>query len=132
MPRRTLAVLLVAVTLASAACSDAGTGDTGGNGAAVVGPFNGPSITVQAIGLQMEPDSITMPSGKQLRIILDNQDTGVPHDIRVFQGDTEFGKSAVVTGPGLTEVRFGPLKPARYTFACTIHPAMAGTLLITP
>jgi plastocyanin len=127
--------LVVALALAFAGCSSGdtpGTGDAGGNGATAVGPFNGSTITVQAIDIQFEPDTITMLSGQPLRIVLDNQDAGVPHDIHVFQGDTDYGTSTIVTGPGLTEIRFGPLSPARYTFACTIHPDMAGTLVVTP
>jgi plastocyanin len=127
--------LAVALAVAFAGCSSgdtAGTGNTGGDGATAVGPFSGATVTVQAIDVQFEPDTITMPSGQPLRIVLDNQDAGVPHDVHVFQGDTDYGKSTIVTGPGLTELRFGPLPPARYTFACTIHPDMAGTLIVTP
>ena len=134
-PARRALALSVALVFALGACSSAGspgTGDTGGAGATAVGPFDGVTITVQAADMQLEPDTITMPAGRPLRIVLDNQDPGVPHDIHVFQGDIELGTSPVVIGPGLTEVRFGPLTAARYTFACTIHPDMAGTLIVTP
>lgn len=133
MRRRTPAVLLLVVALASGACSSSsGTGDAGGNGASAVGPFDGASVTVQAVGLQFEPTIVTLPSGKPLRIVLDNQDAGVPHDIHVLQGDTDLGKSSIVTGPGLTAVTFGPLQPARYAFECTIHPQMDGEIVVTP
>jgi plastocyanin len=37
-----------------------------------------------------------------------------------------------VSGPATTEVRFGPLAPARYQFTCEVHPNMLGTLIVTP
>jgi plastocyanin len=131
---RTLA-LVVALALALAGCSSGdgpGTGDAGGNGASAVGPFDGASVTVVAVGLQFQPAIVTLPSGRPLRIVLDNQDAGVPHDIHVFQGDTDYGKSAIVTGPGLAAVTFGPLAAARYSFECTIHPDMNGEIVVTP
>jgi len=132
MRRRTPAALLAAVALAVAACSAPGTGDAGGNGAVAIGPFDGASITVEAVNLQFEPSIVTMPSGRPLRLVLDNKDAGVPHDIHVFQGDTDYGVSSIVIGPGLTEVRFGPLTAARYSFECTIHPEMDGEIVVTP
>jgi plastocyanin len=132
MRRRTPAALFLAVALAVVACSGPGTGDTGGNGAAAIGPFDGASITVEAVNLQFEPAIATMPSGRPLRLVLDNKDAGVPHDIHVFQGDTDYGTSSIVIGPGLTEVRFGPLTAARYSFQCTVHPDMKGEIIVTP
>jgi plastocyanin len=93
--------------------------------------FAGAQATVTAVNITFKPAEVTLPSGTPLRIVLDNRDSGVPHDIRVFQGDHEIARSPVVTGPALTEVRFGPLAPGRYQFQCTIHPSMIGTLIIT-
>ncbi len=94
------------------------------------GPFGGPSATVRAVSVSYDPGEISLPGGVQVRIVLDNQDSGVPHDVRVIQGDRVFGTSPVVTGPATTEVRFGPLTPARYQYVCTVHPNMIGTLVI--
>ncbi len=93
--------------------------------------FDGAQATIRAVNVSFDPAEVTLPAGTPLRIILDNQDSGVPHDIRVFQGDHEFARSPTVTGPAQTEVRFGPLPPGRYQFGCTIHPNMLGTLIIS-
>lgn len=95
-------------------------------------PFIGKGAVVQAINVTFEPVEITLPTGAPLRIVLDNRDTGVPHDVKVFQGDTNIAQSPVVTGPATTEVRFGPLAPARYQFMCTVHPTMLGSVIVTP
>ncbi len=96
-----------------------------------VAPFVGKGAAVQAINVTFDPMEITLPTGVPLRIVLDNRDSGVPHDVKVFQGDTSIAQSPVVTGPATTEVRFGPLAPARYQFTCTVHPNMLGTLIVT-
>jgi plastocyanin len=128
MPRRAglIAALPLALTVLAAGCS--GTGGAGG----VSASFDGATATLEAVNIQFEPDTLTLPAGQPLRIVLDNRDAGVPHDVHVFQGDTDIATSPVVTGPGQTEVRFGPLAPDRYTFQCTIHPDMIGTVIVTP
>ena len=95
-------------------------------------PFVGQTADVRAVNIEFEPVELTLPAGPSLRIVLDNQDSGVPHNVKVLAGDREIAKSPVVTGPATTEVRFGPLPPARYQFICEIHPNMLGTLTVTP
>lgn len=115
-----LAMLLMLVT---AACAQAQPVDVDPN-------FDGAQATVRAASIAFDPSEITLPAGTPLRIILDNQDSGVAHDIRVANGDQEIAVSPTVTGPAQTEVRFGPLEPGTYQLTCTIHPSMKATLTI--
>jgi len=124
MRRPILAVLAAVLGVALWGC--------GGGSSATVGPFSGAEVTVQAINIAFEPGEVQLPAGTPLRIVLDNRDAGVPHDIRVTDGDRVLGQSPTVTGPGETEVRFGPLSPGTYRFACAVHPSMTGTLTVTP
>jgi plastocyanin len=41
----------------------------------------------------------------------------------VFKGD-------VVTGPVTTDYQVGPLGAGAYTFVCSVHPNMTGTLTV--
>lgn len=118
-----MGLLAVALVLALGAC--------GGGPAATIGPFSGAEATVRAVNIQFETTAIELPAGQPLRLVLDNQDAGVPHDVSIRQGGQELARSAIVSGPAMTEVRFGPLEPGSYQFACTVHPAMTGTLTIT-
>lgn len=119
------AALLLGLSVLVAGC---------GSGAAI-GPdasFAGADATIEAVDIQFEPDTVTLPAGQPLRLLLDNRDAGVPHDLHVFRGDQDVGTSPTIIGPGLTEVRFGPLTPGNYQFQCQIHPDMIGTLVVTP
>lgn len=104
-----------------------------GGAAATVDPsFAGGTVTIRAANIAFETTQVTLPAGQPLRIILDNADAGVPHDIAISGNGSEVARSAIVTGPAQTEVRFGPLTAGTYSFHCTVHPAMTGTLTITP
>jgi plastocyanin len=123
--RRPRASLLAASLLVSVALA--------GCGPAAPDPsrtFDGASLTIDARGLAFDPDIVTMPAGQPLRLVLNNHDEGVGHNLHVFQGDTEFGKSATVIGPGLAAVELPALPPGSYEFGCTIHPDMVGTLVV--
>ncbi len=117
-------MVFVVVGLTAAAC--------GSTGPAVDPSFAGAEATVRAVNLGFAPAQITLPAGTPLRIILDNADSGVPHNLAVTRDGAELAKGAVVSGPGRAETRFGPLTAGSYTFACEVHPNMTGTLTITP
>ena len=120
-----LLVAALALALVLAGC--------GGPSDATVDPsFDGGSATIEAVGLQFTDAIVNLPTGVPLRLVLDNKDAGVPHNLRVFMGDTDYAKSVTVTGPGLAEVRFGPLPAGRYQFQCEVHPAMLGTVVVGP
>lgn len=112
------------IGLAAAACGSAGS--------AVDPSFAGAEATVRAVNLAFEPTQITLPSGTPLRIILDNADSGVPHNLAVTRDGAEIAKGPIISGPGRAETRFGPLATGSYAFVCDVHPNMTGTLTITP
>jgi plastocyanin len=121
---RLFAALALASSVALASC--------GSSGPDPQAPFAGATLTIQARDLTFAPDIATAPAGTPLRVILDNKDVGVPHNLRVFQGETEIGKTSSVEGPGLIAVELPALAPGRYQFECTIHPSMIGTIIVAP
>jgi plastocyanin len=119
---RRLAALTVALGVLAAGCGPAGPDP--------LASFAGASLTIQARDLTFAPDIATAPANVPLRLILDNKDVGVPHNLHVFQGATDLGKSPTIAGPGLAAIELPALAPGRYQFECTIHPEMIGTIIV--
>lgn len=90
------------------------------------------TATIVARNIAFEPTALAMTSGTPLRIVLENDDAGVPHNVVVRGGGEDIAKSEIVTGVARTELSFGPLPAGSYTFLCEVHPNMTGTLTIGP
>jgi plastocyanin len=60
-----------------------------------------------------------------------NDDPGVPHNVEIKDGSgAEVFKGEIITGPAEASYAVPPLKAGSYTFACTVHPNMTGTLTV--
>ena len=125
--RATRTVLLaLVVALPAAACTEAERQE------AVQAVVPAATTTISARNVAFEPTSVAMQSGVALRLVLQNDDAGIPHNILVRGGGTDIAKSEIVTGVARTELSFGPLPPGDYQFLCEVHPNMTGTLAIGP
>ena len=90
-------------------------------------PATGPqSLFITAQNLKFAPTSLAATSGSNVTITLTNQDNLVPHNISV----TGLGTSATCSGPCNVAVSFVAPAPGNYGFICTVHPYMAGTLVV--
>ena len=60
-----------------------------------------------------------------------NKDAGTPHNIEIkdASGNIAF-KGDIITGPTTTTYDVPALKAGSYTFSCTVHPNMTGTLTV--
>jgi plastocyanin len=130
MRRPHRAAFLLAASLLVVACGPAGPSA----GAAVVGPSDAPgALTVIALDIAFEPAALSAPAGVPLAITFDNQDAGIPHNVRLL-GDAGFSttlvESEIVTGPATQLVAIPGLVPGRYRFDCTIHPNMTAELTV--
>jgi plastocyanin len=98
------------------------------------GASGGPSLpaadaSVTASGIAWVETSLTVPAGKPFTLAFDNQDAGTPHDVVIkdaggqalFQGD-------VVTGPKVVVYDVPAIPKGSYTFVCSIHPNMTGSV----
>ena len=127
-PRRAIRSLLVmfVVALPAAACTEAERQD------AVQAVVPAATTTITARNLEFEQTTVAMKAGVPLRLVLQNEDAGIPHNILVRGGGTDIGKTEIVTGIARTELSFGPLPPGEYAFLCEVHPNMAGTITVAP
>jgi mono/diheme cytochrome c family protein/plastocyanin len=89
----------------------------------------GTTVEIVALGIAFTTTSVEVPAGQPFTIRFDNQDAGVPHDvdIRDESGAVVFD-SPVENGPGVREFQVPALEAGTYTFFCSVHVNMTGTL----
>jgi hypothetical protein len=114
---------------ANAAPPGASGAPVGGEGSAPPAPGVEAQVVVTARNVEWVETALSAPADAPFTLALDNQDQGVPHDVAIRDaGGADVYKTEIVTGPQ-TVVYDVPAVPAgAYTFVCTVHPGMTGTL----
>jgi cytochrome c oxidase subunit 2 len=85
------------------------------------------TIQVAAVpSLQFDTDTIEAPAGEAFCIEFTNDDAA-PHDIGIVE--TDYNGEDVAPGESITYV-IPAMEAGEYTFYCTIHPTMTGTLSV--
>ena len=72
---------------------------------------------------------MTAPADADFTLSSDNQDAGIPHDVQVKDatGAIMF-KTDVFPGAAKRDYTVPALAAGEYSFACSVHPNMTGTL----
>jgi plastocyanin len=116
-----------------AASGDAG-GGTGGDGGTAApdtpaATLPAADVTVTAEGIAYLEKEITVPADQPFTIAFDNRDADVPHDIVIKDaaGVTLF-QGARTDGPVVVVYDVPALPAGQYTFVCSFHPNMTGTV----
>lgn len=110
-----------ALSLALSACgSDSESGD---------GPGGGPGLppgdfVLVAENVQWNTDAIAAPAGEEFRIVIDNKDDGVQHNLTIKDTDFTSPLEAGVSAQVLPVT----LDAGEYSYVCDLHPAMEGTI----
>lgn len=102
----------------------------GGGGAASAAPsLPAADVTLAAQNIAFDQSSITIPAGKPFTLAFDNRDPSVPHDvvIKSSSGETLF-QGDIVTGPKVVVYNVPAIPAGTYTFVCSVHPNMTGTV----
>ena len=94
-------------------------------------PAGTPAVTVPLMvkNLAFDQASITAPADQTFAISLDNQDA-VPHNVAV-NGNGQSRTSEPFSGPATKTFTYAALPAGTYTFSCSVHPDMKGTLNVT-
>jgi plastocyanin len=102
------------------------------------GEAEGPPVTTTpflsaSAATHFDQGRLVIPADTAVTLTFQNDQTGVPHDVAVadpanegqwlFNGDT-------ITGVATIEYQLPPFAAGEYTYHCTIHPPMVGTLLV--
>jgi plastocyanin len=104
----------------------AGGGGPAPASAAPGGPAADVAITAQNIDFATK--DVVAPAGAPFTIAFDNQDSA-PHDVVIKDGSgaTAF-EGDIVNGPAVVVYDVPALQAGAYTFVCSVHPNMQGTL----
>ena len=110
-------------TLPSAGASPAGASASPAGGATplTIGTRTGSE-------LEFEPDEVSVPADLRVSVTFENR-ASLPHNL-TFSAPINTATSPAVD-PGASEtIEFDAPAPGDYTFMCTIHPGMEGTLTV--
>ncbi len=89
----------------------------------------GSVVNLKAQNIAFDPKNLTAPAGAAFQIAFDNQDNATMHDVVIKDGSgKEVFKGDLVTGVAQKTYNVPALQAGSYTFVCTVHPTMTGTL----
>jgi plastocyanin len=89
----------------------------------------GSVVNLKAQNLAFDPKSLSVPAGAAFQIAFDNQDNATMHDVVIKDSSgKEAFKGELVTGVAQKTYNVPALQAGSYTFVCTVHPTMTGTL----
>ncbi len=91
----------------------------------------GTVIQESALNIAFEVGDLKAPADAAFQIAFENKDPGIPHNIEIkdANGGVLF-KGDIITGPAKITYNVPALKAGSYTFLCTVHPNMVGTLTV--
>ena len=139
---RLLSILMLSTAFV-AACTSASPGWTyapapsstpAPTSAASAGPSasaNANLVTISALGIKYEQDTVTAPAGVPFQLVFENKDAGTPHNVSLHLGSAtgaELFKGPIFNGVASRTYDVPALDAGTYAFVCTVHPTMVGTL----
>jgi plastocyanin len=119
--RRTAAVVVLGVALAVAACSS---GSTPSSSSGSAGGDTGGSHTITIKNFAFSPGTLTVTAGT--RVTVTNSDQ-VAHTLTGKTGGFATGDIAA----GQSQTFTAPKSPGTYSYFCSIHQYMSGTLVVS-
>ena len=115
-----------------AAASAAPSGSPSGSPAASGGAAE-TVLQLAAANIAYDQTDLTAPANTPFQIAFTNNDAGIPHNVSIHQGSptgTEVFKGAIFTGVATQTYDVPALPAGTYSFVCSVHPNMVGTLTV--
>jgi plastocyanin len=95
------------------------------------GGAGGDVVKEAALNIAFVNKDLTAPADAGFKLEFDNQDAGVPHNIAIKDASgAEVFKGEIFNGAAVKTYDVPALKAGDYTFVCTVHPNMTGTLKV--
>jgi plastocyanin len=100
-----------------------------------------PTVTIDLVSLNLAFDkaTLTVPAGSNVVINFNNKDSGIPHNVSVYQKNSDNTVKVIfigdtINGPSTIVYRFvAPAAGNSYFFQCDVHPQlMVGNFVVTP
>jgi plastocyanin len=88
-------------------------------------------IAISAVGIKFEQSTVTAPADTPFQVSFENKDPGTPHNVAIHEGGPtgpELFKGEIFNGVATRVYDVPALDAGAYSFICTVHPTMTGTL----
>ncbi len=93
----------------------------------------GTLLQLTASGIAYDTTELTAPANAPFQIAFTNNDAGIPHNVSIHVGSptgAEVFKGAIFTGVATQTYDVPALPAGTYSFVCSVHPNMVGTLTV--
>ncbi|MEO6206381.1 MAG: cupredoxin domain-containing protein [Candidatus Limnocylindrales bacterium] len=101
------------------------------SGPAPSGSSSGTEIEIAALNIAFDETELAAPADAPFQIVFANNDAGVPHNVEIKDpAGTSLFKGAIFSGVETRTYDVPALAAGTYTFACTVHPNMTGSLTV--
>ena len=92
---------------------------------------DGATVEVMAMDSVFDADCLAAPAGKPFKIVFDNMDAGIPHNVAIYTDDsaeTSLFVGETFNGPDVVTYKVPALEAGTYFFRCDVHSTtMTGT-----
>jgi mono/diheme cytochrome c family protein/plastocyanin len=91
----------------------------------------GEAVKITALGIKFLEAEVSVPADAAFSIDFDNQDAGIPHNVEIKDAaGASIFKGEIFNGVEVRTYNVQALPAGTYTFICTVHPNMIGTLKV--
>ena len=123
--------LAAKVEAANASPTPAPSAEPGASGepGASAPPAEGPTVNVSALNIAFEQADLQVPADTPFKLTFENKDANTPHNVEIkdASGGVAF-QGEIFNGVDTRTYDVPALPAGTYTFLCTVHPNMTGTL----
>lgn len=119
---------------AGAAPSDGASAAPSGEPSAVPsedGGSGGEAVAISAVNIAFDQSEVEAPADTPFTIRFENNDSGVPHNVEIKDANNQsVFQGEIFNGVATRDYAVPALPAGEYTFVCTVHPNMTGTLSV--